>query len=115
MQILVKKEFPLALYAIMGGIRTSMVINVGIATLAALIAAGGLGTLIVRGIQTINTDLILAGAIPAAILAISIDIILERVENALIPPGDQQGRSIDIILFSNQCNPKHLYMILCLT
>lgn len=58
----------------MGGIRTSTVINVGTTTLAALIATGGLGTLFARGIQTINTNLILAGTVSAAILPIYINI-----------------------------------------
>ena len=63
-QILVKVELPLAVPIIFAGIRTAMVINVGIATLCALIASGGLGEFIFRGIALNNVNMILAGAIP---------------------------------------------------
>ena len=66
-------ELPLAFPVILAGIRTSTVINVGIATLCALIAAGGLGEFIFRGITLNHTNMILAGAIPASILAILLD------------------------------------------
>ncbi len=68
-QILFKVELPLALPVILAGIRTATVINVGVATLAAYIAAGGLGEFIFGGIALNNTNMILAGAIPAALLA----------------------------------------------
>ena len=87
MQILWKIELPLSMPVIMAGIRTSTVISVGIATLAALIGAGGLGELIFRGLRTINYKLMLAGAIPAAILALFLDIFLARVEDILTPKG----------------------------
>ncbi len=76
LQLLTKVELPLAVPTIFAGIRTATVLNVGIATLCALIAAGGLGEFIFRGIALNNTNMILAGAIPAAILAISFDTIL---------------------------------------
>ena len=72
-QILKKVELPLALPVIFAGIRTATVINVGIATLAAYIGAGGLGEFIFGGIALNNTNMILAGAIPSAILAIFFD------------------------------------------
>lgn len=72
-QLLYLVEFPLAFPIILAGIRTSTVINVGVATLCALIAAGGLGEFIFRGISLNNTNMILAGAIPASILAILLD------------------------------------------
>ena len=71
-----KVELPLAMPVIMAGIRTAMVLIIGTATLAALIGAGGLGDLILLGIDRNNTALILIGAIPAALLAIVFDIIL---------------------------------------
>ncbi len=72
-QLLRFVELPLALPVILAGIRTAMVINIGIATLCALIAAGGLGEFIFRGITLNNQQMILAGAIPASILAVVLD------------------------------------------
>lgn len=79
-QILGKVQLPLALPVILAGIRTATVINVGVATLAAYIAAGGLGEFIFGGIALNNTNMILAGAIPAAILAIGFDYLLSLVQ-----------------------------------
>lgn len=79
-QVLVKVELPLAFPVIMAGIRTATVINVGVATLAAYIAAGGLGEFIFGGIALNNTNMILAGAIPAALLAILLDFLLSRLQ-----------------------------------
>ena len=79
-QILAKIELPLAMPVILAGIRTATVINVGVATLAAYIAAGGLGEFIFGGIALNNTNMILAGAIPAALLAIFFDFILSKVQ-----------------------------------
>jgi osmoprotectant transport system permease protein len=79
-QVLSKVELPLALPVILAGIRTATVINVGVATLAAYIAAGGLGEFIFGGIALNNTNMILAGAIPAALLAIFFDFILSRLQ-----------------------------------
>lgn len=76
LQILVKVELPLSVPVIFAGIRTATVINVGIATLCALIASGGLGTFIFRGIALNNINMILAGAIPAALLALFLDGVL---------------------------------------
>jgi osmoprotectant transport system permease protein len=80
-QILFKVELPLATPVILAGIRTATVINVGVATLASLIAAGGLGEFIFGGISLNNTNMILAGAIPAALLAILFDFGLSKVQN----------------------------------
>jgi len=79
-QVLTKVELPLALPVILAGIRTATVINVGVATLAAYIAAGGLGEFIFGGIALNNTNMILAGAIPAALLAIFFDFVLSKVQ-----------------------------------
>lgn len=79
-QKLIKVELPLAFPVILAGIRTATVINVGVATLAAYIAAGGLGEFIFGGISLNNTNMILAGAIPAALLAILFDFLLSRIQ-----------------------------------
>lgn len=89
MQILRKVELPLAAPVIFAGIRTATVINVGVATLCALIASGGLGQFIFRGIALNNMNMILAGAIPAAILALFFDFvlsILQKYINQVIKP-----------------------------
>ncbi len=75
-QMLFRVELPLAMPVIFAGIRTAFVINVGIATLCALIAAGGLGEFIFRGLGTNNPTMILAGAIPASLMALSFDAVL---------------------------------------
>ena len=79
-QILWKVELPLAFPVMLAGIRTAAVINVGVATLAAYIAAGGLGEFIFGGIALNNSNMILAGAIPAALLAIAIDFLLSLAQ-----------------------------------
>jgi len=79
-QVLSKVELPLAMPVILAGIRTATVINVGVATLASYIAAGGLGEFIFGGISLNNTNMILAGAIPAALLAIIFDFLLSKVQ-----------------------------------
>ncbi|MBM7564966.1 osmoprotectant transport system permease protein [Paenibacillus sacheonensis] len=87
MQVMWKVELPLALNVIMAGIRTATVMIIGVATLASLIGAGGLGDLIFRGISTVNTDLILAGTIPAALMALLFDYLIGRMERAITPRG----------------------------
>ena len=77
---LTKVELPIAMPIIMAGIRTAMVLIIGTATLAALIGAGGLGDLILLGIDRNNSSLILLGAIPAAILAIVFDLALRYIQ-----------------------------------
>lgn len=77
---LLKVELPLAMPVIMAGIRTAMVLIVGTATIAALIGAGGLGDIILLGIDRNNTSLIILGAIPAALLAVLFDILLRKFE-----------------------------------
>jgi osmoprotectant transport system permease protein len=83
MQLLGRVELPLALPVIFAGIRTAFVINVGVATLCALIAAGGLGEFIFRGLATNNSQMILAGAIPAALIALFFDWMLGYVQRHL--------------------------------
>lgn len=76
-------ELPLALPTILSGIRIASVINVGTATLAAFIGAGGLGEYIVTGLALNNTELILKGAIPAAVLAVVIELLFELITKLL--------------------------------
>ncbi|MBM7609268.1 ABC transporter permease [Ureibacillus composti] len=87
MQILFKVELPLAIPVIMAGIRTAAVINVGNATLAAFIGAGGLGDFIFLGITRGIDGLILLGAIPATLLAIVIETFFSAVERWTTPKG----------------------------
>ncbi len=82
-QLLTRVELPLAMPVIFAGVRTAFVINVGIATLCALIAAGGLGEFIFRGLGTNNPQMILAGAIPASLLALSFDAVLGYLQQHL--------------------------------
>lgn len=88
-QILFQIELPIASSVIMAGIRTSMVINVGTATLGAFVGSGGLGTPIASGLSMTIDAFILLGAIPAALLAILIDYVLGRIEFVLTPRGLQ--------------------------
>lgn len=79
-QILWQVELPLAMPTLLAGIRTATVINVGVATLAAYIAAGGLGEFIFGGIALNNATMIIAGALPAALLAILLDFLLSLLQ-----------------------------------
>ncbi|MCC3404441.1 MAG: ABC transporter permease [Microcoleus sp. PH2017_10_PVI_O_A] len=83
MQLLWQVEIPLALGVILAGVRVSAVIAIGLATIAAAIGAGGLGVFIFRGVATVNNQLLLAGAIPAALMALAADFGLGFVEARL--------------------------------
>jgi osmoprotectant transport system permease protein len=82
-QILWRVRLPLARSVILAGIRTATIITIGVATIAAAIGAGGLGTFIFRGVAMVSDAVILAGAIPAALLAIVADLFLGWVERRL--------------------------------
>jgi osmoprotectant transport system permease protein len=82
-QIMLRVRFPLALSVILAGIRTATVLTIGVATIAAAIGAGGLGSFIFRGVAMVNDALLLAGAIPAALLAILADFLLGLIERRL--------------------------------
>src|SRR5437870_7129332 len=82
-QLLFQVELPLALGVIIAGVRVATVISVGLATIAAAIGAGGLGEYIFRGLAMVNDQVILAGAIPAAILALLADVSLGSLEKRL--------------------------------
>ena len=85
-QMLWQVELPLSMSVILAGVRTATVLSVGIATIAVAIGAGGLGEFIFRGLAMVNDSLILAGAIPAAILALAADLALGYLEARLRPP-----------------------------
>jgi osmoprotectant transport system permease protein len=84
-QLLFWVELPLALSVILSGVRIAVVISVGLATIAAAIGAGGLGEFIFRGLAMVNNQVILAGAVPAAILALLADLSLGWLELRLRP------------------------------
>jgi osmoprotectant transport system permease protein len=86
-QRLFKVELPLAASFILAGLRTATVTCVGIATIAAAVGAGGLGELIFRGVASVDNRLILAGAIPAALLALAADGVLGLIERWLRVPA----------------------------
>ena len=82
-QLLFQVELPLASGVIVAGVRTATVVSIGLATIAAAIGAGGLGQFIFRGLAMVNNQVILAGAVPAAILALSADVGLGELERRL--------------------------------
>jgi osmoprotectant transport system permease protein len=84
-QLLWQVQLPLALGVIIAGVRVAVVISVGLATIAAAIGAGGLGEYIFRGLAMVNDSVILAGAIPAAMLALLADVSLGWLEKRLRP------------------------------
>jgi osmoprotectant transport system permease protein len=84
---LFKVELPLAASFILAGLRTATVTCVGIATIAAAVGAGGLGELIFRGVASVDDRLVLAGAIPAALLALAADTALGLIEHRFQVPS----------------------------
>lgn len=96
-QVLYKVKIPLALPVIMAGVRISAVTAVGLMTMAAYIGAGGLGYMVFSGIRTVNNLQILAGAIPACLLALLIDYLMSNVEKLVTPVSLQKqfGQSKD--------------------
>nr|WP_054817357.1 MULTISPECIES: ABC transporter permease [unclassified Paenibacillus] len=94
-QILRIIELPLALPVIMAGIRTATISTIGVTTIAAFVGAGGLGEIIFRGVSMLRTELILAGAIPAALLAVLADFLLKRLEIRVIPRGMSKRKGLN--------------------
>lgn len=82
-QLLFQVELPLASGVIVAGVRIATVVSVGLATIAAAIGAGGLGEFIFRGLAMVNNQVILAGAVPAAVLALAADLGLGALERRL--------------------------------
>lgn len=91
-QILYKLELPLAMPSIFSGVRMSTIYTVSWAVLAAMIGLGGLGEFIYRGIDTNNNTLIIGGAIPAAILAILLGLLIDFIQEKVTPKGLKGGR-----------------------
>ncbi|MEX2528650.1 MAG: glycine betaine ABC transporter substrate-binding protein [Gemmatimonadota bacterium] len=96
-QLLTQVRLPLAAPVIMAGIRTAAVLNVGTATLAAFIGAGGLGDPIVSGLALADSRMILSGAIPAALLAVLVDGALALAERVVRPGGVQAEHGWDLM------------------
>jgi len=92
-QLLFQVELPLALGVIIAGVRVATVISVGLATIAAAIGAGGLGEYIFRGLAMVNNQVILAGAIPAAAMALLADVSLGWLEKRLSPHSEPRTAS----------------------
>ncbi|MDN3555420.1 ABC transporter permease [Halomonas maura] len=92
-QRLIKVELPNALYVIFAGIRTALTINVGTVPLAFLIGAGGLGELIFTGIDLYDPVMMLAGAIPTALLAIVVDALVSTTAFVVVPRGVNPSRA----------------------
>lgn len=90
-QTLWQVELPLSMGVILAGIRTATVITIGVATIAAAIGAGGLGVFIFRGVAMASNAVILAGAVPAALLALAADLFLGLLERRLTPPRGAGG------------------------
>lgn len=91
-QLMRMVQLPLALPVIMAGIRISAVTAVGLTTIAALIGAGGLGQLIYRGISMVNNKMIITGAVPAMVLTLVVDYILNILERAVTPKGIKKSK-----------------------
>ena len=91
-EVLRRIELPLAAPSILSGIKTAAVIDVGTATLGALIGAGGYGQSILTGIRLADTGLILEGAIPAGVMALAVQGAFDLIERALVPRGLRNGR-----------------------
>lgn len=83
MRIFTKIRLPLAANVILAGIRTSLVINISAATLAAAVGAGGLGVLVVNGVKAFDPVLILEGAIPVSLMAVIADLVMKEIERKL--------------------------------
>jgi osmoprotectant transport system permease protein len=92
-ELLYQVELPLAQTAILAGVRVATVVGVGTATIAAAIGAGGLGEYIFRGVASVDSVMILAGAIPAAALALAADLTLTWLERRLSPDRARGGKS----------------------
>ncbi|TXK84006.1 ABC transporter permease [Paenibacillus sp. N3.4] len=84
-QILWNIELPLALPVLMAGVRTAAVLTIGVTTIAAFIGAGGLGEIVFRGVALMRTELIIAGGLPAALLAVITEFLLKRLEIKVTP------------------------------
>ena len=113
-QVLRKIQIPLALPMIMAGVRISAVTAVGLVTIAAFIGAGGLGFLVFSGIRTVNNNQILAGAIPACLLALIVDYIVGVVEKLVAPISIQEPTSRSRANIKRHQKRKQIILASCL-
>jgi osmoprotectant transport system permease protein len=90
-QLLTMVQLPLASPVLFAGIQTATVQNIGLATLAAFIGGGGLGDLILQGLGTVDAPVLLAGAVPVALLAMMVEVGMGRIQRLVIPAGLQVG------------------------
>ena len=95
-QLLWRVEMPLAMSTILAGIRVATVIAVGVATIAAAIGAGGLGEFVFRGVAMVDNQFIMAGAIPAAILALTADFAGHEVFYIVAPDTRMARPSLEL-------------------
>jgi len=109
-QILFKVQVPMALPVIMAGVRISSVTAVGLMTMGAFIGAGGLGTLVFSGIRTVNNYQILSGAIPACILALGIDYVMNLVEHLVGPTPMSRNKKGKLVQAESNL-PKKLLLV----
>ncbi len=86
-QLLLQVELPLASPVLFAGVQTATVQNIGIATLAAFIGGGGLGDLILQGLATVDPPVLLAGAVPIALLAMAAEVGMGRLRRLIVPVG----------------------------
>jgi len=99
-QLLIQVELPLAMSVIIAGLRVATVISVGTATIAAAIGAGGLGMYIFRGLRMYDNILILAGAVPAALMALAADFTLGLIEKVIAPETSRRKRLWVLVLMA---------------
>jgi osmoprotectant transport system permease protein len=90
-QLLLMVQLPLASPVLFAGIQTATVQNIGLATLAAFIGGGGLGDLILQGLAMVDVPVLLAGAVPVALLAMLAEVGLSRMQRLVVPAGLQVG------------------------
>jgi len=90
-QILLKIELPMAFPAILAGVRASIILNISVATIGAVVGANGFGTLIMNGIRSNDTLLLLKGALPVTILALTVDSFFSSVEKKMIWKNQKNG------------------------
>ncbi|MCP1101401.1 osmoprotectant transport system permease protein [Aequitasia blattaphilus] len=112
-QILTKVQIPIALPVIMAGVRISAVTAVGMMTIAAFIGAGGLGYLVFSGIRTVNNNQILAGAIPACLLALFVDYLAGLVEKIVTPVSLQNSERVSLALVKKRRKHQKIILAVC--
>lgn len=115
LQALFHVQLPIALPVIMAGIRISAVNSVGLVTIASYAGGKGLGFLVYSGINTVDMNMILAGAIPAAILALIMDFVVGKIEHFIVPIGIQKDKKISMTKSTYFKQKRKRKMVLILT